>query len=35
MANILAVFDILPAIDPTTGKENIPENGWENGGQTA
>ena len=35
IANVLTVFDILPAIDPTTGEEILPEFGWENKGLTA
>lgn len=27
-ANLLAVFDILPAVDPVTCKEVIPELDW-------
>lgn len=34
IANVLAVFDILPLIDPSTGKEIIPELEW-TGGITA
>lgn len=28
IANVLAAFDILPAIDPDTGAEILPEFGW-------
>lgn len=35
IANILAVYDIMPAIDPKTGKEILPEFGWANGGLAA
>lgn len=35
IASILAVFDILPSIDPETGNEILPEFDWVNGGLTA
>lgn len=34
MANLLAVFDILPPLDPATGREYLPKLEWV-GGQTA
>ena len=35
IANVLSAFDILPAIDSTTGEEILPEFGWDNKGLTA
>ena len=31
IANVLAVFDILPAIDPSTGREIAPKLEWTGG----
>ena len=31
IASVLAVFDILPPVDPATGKEIIPELEWMGG----